>query len=190
MINQTMNKKLTTQNQRGFAILFAVVGATLVLSIGLTIATITTKEVKLSAVSRDSQFAFYAADSGAECAEKYKDQFAKNNAIPATFTIRCGLEDVILDSSNVTQSGLTSATSAFKVQFGEGLGPNESKYCAQIEVMVSGDYFDENNGVTDGSDPTDIFFADEHLIRAHGYNVACDDLDNPRAIERGFEIQL
>jgi len=184
MISKIQNKKeldQNHQNQKGFAILFAVVGATLVLSIGLTIATITTKEVKLSAVSRDSQFAFYAADSGAECAEKYKDQFAKNNTIPATFTIiKCGLKDV---SSNVTQSGPTSATTALKVQFGEGLGPNESKYCAQIEVMVSGDYFDD-------PDVGMFFFADEHLIRAHGYNVACDDLDNPRAIERGFEIQL
>ncbi|MCI0619669.1 LamG domain-containing protein [Candidatus Wolfebacteria bacterium] len=51
----------------GFALLFAVLTASLVLSIGLTIFNITLKEFILSSQIRDSQFAFYSADTGLEC---------------------------------------------------------------------------------------------------------------------------
>jgi hypothetical protein len=39
-----------------------------VLVLGLSIAVIVRKSVALSSIGRDSQFAFYMADSGAECA--------------------------------------------------------------------------------------------------------------------------
>jgi hypothetical protein len=52
----------------GLALFFAVLTASLVLTIGLALFNITLKEFVLSSQIRDSQFAFYAADSGLECA--------------------------------------------------------------------------------------------------------------------------
>ena len=53
---------------RGFTLLLAVLVSSLLLAIGLAISNITLKELLLSSSGRESQFAFYAADSGAECA--------------------------------------------------------------------------------------------------------------------------
>ena len=67
-----MNRKQYSQrvlsSNRGFTLLYAVLISSLLLSIGLAIFNITLKEFLLSSAARDSQFAFYAADTGIECA--------------------------------------------------------------------------------------------------------------------------
>lgn len=57
-----------TTRHNGFALLFAILTASLILTVGLAIFNITLKEFVLSSQIRDSQFAFYAADTGLECA--------------------------------------------------------------------------------------------------------------------------
>src|SRR3989344_3435689 len=81
-----MRKELRTQNlelgkiqapssklqaraySRGFTLLLAALVASLVLTIGLAIVSIARKSVNLSSIGRDSQFAFYTADTASECA--------------------------------------------------------------------------------------------------------------------------
>lgn len=53
---------------RGFVLLYAVVISTLVLAVGISIISIATKQVAISGLGRESQFAFYAANTGTECA--------------------------------------------------------------------------------------------------------------------------
>lgn len=53
--------------ERGFAMLFAVLTSSVLLSVGLSIFNLTIKELALSSSGRESQAAFYAADSGIEC---------------------------------------------------------------------------------------------------------------------------
>ncbi len=53
---------------RGFTIFFAMLVATLSLSIGLVMYDLLNRELSLSQVARESQYAIYAADTGAECA--------------------------------------------------------------------------------------------------------------------------
>lgn len=62
LMNTILSKK------RGFSVLFATLIGSLVLAIGLAILSITIKQIKLSAAGRESQHAFYAADTGVECA--------------------------------------------------------------------------------------------------------------------------
>jgi len=52
----------------GFVLSFSVLIAGVLLSIGLAMFSITLKELILSSGGRESQFAFYAADTGGECA--------------------------------------------------------------------------------------------------------------------------
>ena len=54
--------------QAGFTLMLASLVASLLTALGLAMFTIAKKEIVLSSLGRDSQFAFYAADSGAECA--------------------------------------------------------------------------------------------------------------------------
>ncbi len=55
----------------GFILLFAVTLSAIILSITLGVANITYKEVSFSTSARDSNDAFFAADTGAECALFY-----------------------------------------------------------------------------------------------------------------------
>jgi len=58
----------THKNNRGFTLLLATLTASLLLILGSYIFNLVRKEIILSSLGRDSQFAFYAADTGAECA--------------------------------------------------------------------------------------------------------------------------
>ena len=53
---------------RGFALLFAVLVVSIVLTISLSLFNITYKQILLSSIVRESQVAFYAADSARNCA--------------------------------------------------------------------------------------------------------------------------
>lgn len=52
----------------GFILIFAILVGSMLLAIGIAISNLVFKELSIVAVSRESQIAFYAADSGAECA--------------------------------------------------------------------------------------------------------------------------
>ena len=66
MLNFTPHRN--KKNNRGFTILVAVVTAGMLLIIAVSIADIALKEKILSSSGKDSQIAFYAADTGLECA--------------------------------------------------------------------------------------------------------------------------
>src|SRR3989344_3678709 len=53
--------------KHGFTLLLSILVVSVVLSVGLGIFDIMTKELKLSGIGRESQIAFYAADAGIEC---------------------------------------------------------------------------------------------------------------------------
>lgn len=56
------------KEQKGFAVLFAVLTSSLLVTIGISIYGISIKELTMSTSAKDSQTAFYAADSARECA--------------------------------------------------------------------------------------------------------------------------
>lgn len=60
--------KTPKQNNKGFALLFSVLLASFLLTIGLSIFSIALKELAISTAARQSVRAFFAADSGRECA--------------------------------------------------------------------------------------------------------------------------
>jgi hypothetical protein len=69
---------------KGYTLLFAVIVSAVVLSVGISILTISRKEFLLSSSARESTYAFYAADSGLECAAFHDmpengDKFTNNN---------------------------------------------------------------------------------------------------------------
>ena len=149
---------------KGFTVLFAVIISTLVLALGLGIVAITMKEIKLSGAGRDSELAFYAADSGLECAEYFdiaKAVFATSTSDPATVT--CNQ----IDTTTVTTGDESSATSTFRMYMEYvGAVPTISKPCADVTVSKSG-------GST--------------VIDSRGYNT-CDPA-NLRRLERGYSVR-
>ncbi|MCK5588939.1 MAG: hypothetical protein KAI16_01360 [Candidatus Pacebacteria bacterium] len=89
-------KNTKKDTQRGFMILISIVVSSLLLSIGMFIATISLKELQLSISAKTTQQAFFAADTAIECA-LYQDirvrQFKINNTdAAAPTTILCNDE--------------------------------------------------------------------------------------------------
>lgn len=60
-------------NQRGFALLIAVIFMSVMLAFGLALSSLGYKQKVLASSATDSQYAFYAADAGLECV-LYHDQ--------------------------------------------------------------------------------------------------------------------
>jgi len=84
-----MNKiSLKINSQKGYTLLFAVIVSVLVLSIAAFILSVSRKEAILASSARDSIYAFYAADSGLECAVENLNVLATSTYHNTTFN--CG----------------------------------------------------------------------------------------------------
>lgn len=139
----------------------------LALSIGLAIYDLTVRELDLSGTATQSQYAIYAADTGAECA-LYWDlkcsllectKGAAGSAFATSSQSAMPQSGIICNDVDVTvaaraagtwpsATGLTSATTTFSVTFLPQL------YCASVTIAKSGI-------------PT------KTVITSKGYNTAC-----------------
>ncbi|MEX0652400.1 MAG: pilus assembly PilX N-terminal domain-containing protein [Candidatus Paceibacterota bacterium] len=117
-----LKKKNKTQ-KRGFTLLVAVLISGVLLSIGLAIFNITIKELLLSSSGRESQFAFYAADSGIECA-LYWDQKGSAFSTSTAGAIAC-------NSTSIPEVGGLGYNSAMTFQF------EVDGYCSAVSVTKS-----------------------------------------------------
>lgn len=61
-------QKVIPSKKKGFTLLFAILVSVLVLAVGASMISIALKQVILSGAGRESQYAFYAANTGIECA--------------------------------------------------------------------------------------------------------------------------
>lgn len=157
-----MNAKINT---RGFTLLLAALVASIVLAIGAAIYGIAIKELNLSSIGRDSQFAFYAADTAAECA-LYNDinkQIFSTTSPPAQ--ISC---DGVLSNVAVVQNREGSSWSSTVFSFQSE--PNG--ICATTRLTK-----------------TSVGNSVSKLIRADGSNVPCAaTTTSPRALQRSVEL--
>ncbi|MDP2593587.1 MAG: pilus assembly PilX N-terminal domain-containing protein [bacterium] len=157
---------------KGFTLLFAVLVGSLMLSIGIAILNISLKEMELSVAGRESQFAFYAADTGAECA-LFWDRGEKIFAT-STHTYQPDLSHVTCNGQAFT-SGWTVApkTDTYaKTEFTVYVDPSDkTKGCAVVQVEKD----DSNN---DGLSAT--------VIRAKGRNNC--ETGGKTKIERGIKV--
>lgn len=77
-------------DSRGFTILLAALVSSVVLALGVAVFQIAYKQLTLSSIGRDSQHAFYAADTGAECALYWDARFDYFASPPPTIDAFCG----------------------------------------------------------------------------------------------------
>lgn len=159
-----MDYGLKTNDSAGFTLLLAVLVAGLLLSIGLAIFNITIKELLLASIGRESQFAFYAADTGTECAlywDLQEDAFATSTGSQ----ISCGGQIAVVpgtdDPATVGGNGFGVA-SVFQIDFAP------EPYCATVAV-------------TKFEDPS------RTTVESRGFN-SCDT-GNPRRVERAIRVQ-
>lgn len=167
----------TRSSQKGFTLFVAVVISSLLLSIGLSLSNILLKQLVFSTTGRESQIAFYAADSGAECALYWDRKNADGSTsldgafattTPTNIEILCGTGD----ASNVAKVGSfvkeisqdsKNATTTFYIDY-TVLGENTDlarKACAK--VTVSKKYAELNVG-------SQVVPIQRTVIDSRGYN--------------------
>ncbi|HRH24088.1 MAG TPA: pilus assembly PilX N-terminal domain-containing protein [Candidatus Paceibacterota bacterium] len=144
---------------KGFALLISVVLAAVALSIGLALLDIALKQVILASAAKQSQKAFYAADSVMECALYYDQQlnaFDRTNNISA---ITCNTLPVT-NYLSPAPSGSDPRVTTFTVP------------CAGSGEQGSVTVYKNSDASTQ--------------IYALGYNTC--DTNNTRRIERGLKV--
>ena len=104
------------KKNRGFVILFAVMLSSIILSIALGVASIALKEVKFGTSAKFTNEAFFAADTGIECA-LMNDKFSNSSFVSSgSGTIQCLGNTITLNGSfpswNFTVTGLGSSGEA------------------------------------------------------------------------------
>ena len=96
---------------KGYTLLFAVLVASVVLAIGISILTISKKEFLLSASARESTSAFYAADSGLECAVYHVDNFSTTT--PEVASVNCAKQTLSQPAGTITYTALPGGEGQF-----------------------------------------------------------------------------
>ena len=152
------------QKNRGFVILFAVVLSAILLTITLGVANVALKEVKFSTSDRDSNFSFFAADSGIECA-------LFNDKPPTAFPWPYVSPTSIACASTVPVYDVPTSTYSFLVTSLGSTGVS----CAKVTILKDGT-----------TNPPNILTT----VIAKGYNIgdsSCAWTD-PNRIERQIKV--
>jgi hypothetical protein len=160
-----------TNKQKGLAILYAVIVSIIMLSVATSISSIALRQTKLSSTGRESQYAFFAANTGIECARYWDLQSLSTGvAFPTstdsfltTLQMKCN-EETINDLSNGWSSNRTkdNATTEFKFKLTPDIG---KEYLVKVTVFKT---------------------STSTLITSRGFNTA--DENAPNAVQRGLEM--
>ncbi|MCR4280788.1 MAG: hypothetical protein NUV88_00425 [Candidatus Kaiserbacteria bacterium] len=154
------------RSNRGFTLLLAALVSSITLAIGVSIFEITQKQVILSSLGRDSQFAFYAADTGAECALYWDVKHAAFSTTTPITPITCastvnGEPNIAVTHGSLNSYPITFTLADFTI----------GTYCARVKVTKN-----EANPKT--------------VIHSDGYSTDCESIaTNPRALQRSVEIK-
>lgn len=152
-----------SSTKRGFTLLLAAIISAIVLSVGLAIYSIAQKQLLLSSLGKYSQFAFYNADSGAECALYWDVRQAYFSTSTPPTQITCNAQ-----GSHVTYTQQGGSYS-FSFQY----APNGN--CANVTLTKTPDTANPNVLRTS--------------IHADGFNVACTQLAiSPIALQRSVDL--
>lgn len=156
-----------TYARRGFTLLISVVLASVALVVGLALANVAYKQVLLASAAKQSQSAFYNADSALECALYYDQQFAAFNTT-STFdqaAIRCEDRAVL----NYTETSYA----------GGGVRTSFSVACASGGTSATVTIYKEGTGTCSAA-------GDKNCLYATGYNVC--SATSPNRFERGLKV--
>jgi len=166
-----MNTKNKKNFKKGIALLFAIMLSTIFLTITTGVLNISVKELNFSTSTKDTNNAFYAADSGIECA-LYNDKSGSTFFVDQAAEEIGATADFTCFQSSISLNGTFSEGFSFIVS---GLGSNNNS-CAKVSVSK----------ITDSVDPTIIVTK----IISKGYNIGDENCEssNTNRVERVLEV--
>src|SRR3990167_512175 len=172
--------------QRGFTLLLAALVSSIVLAVGAAIFGIAQKQVLLSAIGRDSQFAFYAADTAAECALYWDfrcNYFASSTALVSascTSNPTCDTKLIEAEGRPTAAPYYPYTMTSKKMDFFQDAAIS-GNLCAQVSVTKCQGTFNADGDCVVGSGTAPI----RTIIHADGYSTNCAAiLTSARALQR------
>ncbi len=173
----TVTQKHTRIHERGFTLFIAALVSSVLLSLAIYMAGIAQKELLLTNLARESQYAFYAADAGAECS-LYLDFQARFEPGTGQTAIQCGgvlLTNLADNSTTGTYStALTTSSTTPSVR----LSYQQAGRCIIMHIYK-----------LDVSPQDGILDSNGTIIDSRGYNTACSLTNSPRRLERAVRLQ-
>ncbi len=169
-----INKRL--QHNTGYTLLFAVLVSSVVLAIGISILNISKKEFLLSASARESTSAFYAADSGLECAIYFSDNFSTSTVGVSNASVDCIKQQLSTAAGNILYEPLDPDNK--EGQFTFDLKMPNGNACAIVTARL---YYQDH--------PT-LGYIPRITIESRGYNLGWNgtscSLASPKRVERAL----
>ncbi len=167
---------ITTENKRGFALLISIIFMSVMLSFGLALGALGYKQAVLASSAVESQYAFYAADAGLECAlyaDQQQNKFAYQSPQPATAPLMAcdGVSSTFPPSF---PNGIVSYTGSQWI-LAERLSLDSGKRCADVTIYKP----------ALGTNGTTYLFS-------QGYDVSCATVASPagaRFVARGLKAR-
>jgi len=177
MPTDNMNKINT---QKGYTLLMAVLITTIVLSVALLIISLSRKEFILSSGARDSMYAFYAADSGIECASENLTT-ALSTTSGATTITSCGATTGWTITRTWLNNDPTTGVGTSTFFMPVGVNATGAQNCVRVDV---GQWYNPTSGSLVSN------------IEARGYNTGWNttvtpsdcSLGNLRKVERAIRL--
>lgn len=157
---------IPNQPQRGFTLLIAVILASIALVVGLGLADVAYRQVVLSSTAKQSQTAFYRADSALECALYYDQQFAAFN-VGSTYNL-----------NSITCGGITITSPSRTNISGGGVRTSFNVRCPNSGTSAQVSIYKEGTGTCSSS-------GSKNCLYATGYNVCSA---GPNRFERGLKV--
>ncbi len=147
------------KTQRGFALLIAVIFMTVMLSLGLTLGALGYKQEVLASTAVESQYAFYAADAGLECALYYDQQEGSFVYQPPSFPQPSAPSITCAGTSPISSSAV-SYPSYWEITYRLSLdNATNNPRCADVTIYKYKYPLPPNNVTT--------------YVFSQGYNVSC-----------------
>ncbi len=200
---------MNISTKKGYTLLFSVIVASVVLAIAVFIIQTSRKQILLSSVWRDSTKAFYAAESGLQCAIRaYSDNLFDDYINTNSKSFACNGKDtsyafdapIISEGNTVYKAVIPSIfideiNSCFEVEVNVKKGPDQT-----IEVIPENCVRNEK----DETDPNWYCKNEEQpymetipgsvtmKLTSRGYNIADEPncpANHPRALERAVNVQ-
>ncbi len=177
---------MNNSRQKGIVILFAVLTIGLLIGIGVAMSGLTQKQLVLSNIGKQSQVAFYAADTGAECA-RYWDSV--HNSFAATSTDINGKE--IFVAPKGSNAIFCDGKKPKDINFGpEVEGQENTKTSFQFDI-VAPTGFDPKYNYCTKVEITKIIqqgLVVGTTIESRGYNLPCGAANTSRKVERAVRL--
>jgi len=170
--------KFQRGRQAGFTLLLAALAASIALSLGASIFSISSKQIQLSSIGRDSQYAFYAADTAAECALYWDIRFGYFG----TSTMPDPQSQYVCDGQPLSATGRPAVTNPAPYPYTMSTQIEPNGYCANISVIKCDGPISALGVCT--SSGTSI----RTLVHADGFNTSCANIASMSALQRSVEL--